>query len=202
MRVLLIGGLLLAASPVLAQQPMPVPGKAEVSRVAAGTYSVDPDHTQAIFTVDHMGFTPLSGMIAGAKGALTIDPAHPGQAKVDVTFDVNNIEGGVEEFTHHLKTPDFFDAEKYPTIHFVSTKVVASGTHATITGNLTIHGVTKPVTLDATFMGAGTNPMNKKGYIGFYGKTTIRRSDFGVGKYVPLVSDSVKLTLHAGFIRE
>ncbi len=202
MRALLIGGLMLVASPVFAQQATEMPGKAEASRVSAGTYAVDGAHTQAVFTVDHMGFTPLSGLIAGATGSLTLDPAHLDQAKVDVTFKVDDLQGGVEEFSHHLKSPDFFDVEKYPTIHFVSTKVEASGDHAQITGNLTIHGVTKPVTLDATFMGAGTNPMSKNPYVGFYAETTINRSDFGVGKYAPIVSDKVELTLHAGFSKQ
>jgi polyisoprenoid-binding protein YceI len=98
-----------------------------------------------------------------------------------------------------LKSKDFFDAATYPTARFVSTSVVASGNSAKITGNLTIKDQTKPVTIDATLVGAGTNPMSKKLNFGFRGTTTIKRSDFGLGYATPVVADSVKLDINAAF---
>mgnify|MGYP000312203650 CR=1 FL=1 len=94
---------------------------------------------------------------------------------------------------------DFLDAAKFPTATFESTKVVATGNTAKVTGNLTLLGVTKPVVLDATFTGAGTNPMSRKATIGFHGATTIKRSDFGMAKYVPLVGDDVKIAISIAF---
>ena len=94
---------------------------------------------------------------------------------------------------------DFFDVAKFPTAKFVSTSVKAEGTGATITGNLTIKGITKPVTLDAEFYGAGTNPMNKQENVGFVATGSIKRSDFGLGYAVPVVGDAVELKIIAGF---
>ena len=103
------------------------------------------------------------------------------------------------DLTKHMMSPDFLDAAKFPTATFESTKVVATGNTAKITGNLTLLGVTKPVVLDATFTGAGNNPMNKKATIGFHGSTTIKRSDFGMAKYVPMVGDDVKIAISIAF---
>jgi polyisoprenoid-binding protein YceI len=190
---------LLAATPLAAQQASPLPGQAEPARVAAGTYVIDSDHTQVSFTVDHFGFSKFTGQAGGATGTLTIDPAKPAAAKLDVTIPTTGIVTTVPALDKHLATPDFFDTAKYPTIHFVSTGVVAQGNNAKITGNLTLHGVTKPVVLDTAFVGAGDNPMTKKLNFGFAATATIKRSDFGMDKYVPFVSDEVKLQINAAF---
>lgn len=177
------------------------PGQPVASRVTAGTYAVDAAHTQVAWEVNHMGFSILEGMFGASAGSLTIDPAHPAAAKVDVTFQVDQLSVTAAPFANHLKSAEIFDAAKYPTARFVSTSVVPHGSdRATITGNLTIKDQTKPVTLEATFVGAGTNPMNKKTNVGFSATGTIKRSDFGVGLYAPLVSDTVKLHVHAAFV--
>ena len=115
-----------------------------------------------------------------------------------VSFDVLSPVTSAP-FAGHLKSKDFFDAATYPTAKFVSTKVVATGDKATITGDLTLKGVTKPVVLQATFVGAGANPMNKKLNFGFRATGKINRSDFGLGMAVPVVSDKVDLTINAAF---
>ncbi|KTT76265.1 YceI family protein [Sphingomonas endophytica] len=176
------------------------PGQPVASRVTAGTYQVDPAHTQVTWEVNHMGFSMLQGQFGAQGGSITIDPKKPAATKVDVTFAINDLSVTTAKFAEHLKSGDFFDAAQHPTARFVSTSVTPRGaTRATMTGDLTIKGVTKPVTLDVTFVGAGTNPMSKKTNLGFTATGTIKRSDFGVGAYAPVVSDNVKLTVQAAF---
>lgn len=203
MRIAIAAVALAVATPfVIAAAPQQIPGVADVSRVTAGTYSIDPNHTQVTYTVNHLGFSMFDGQIGGATGALSIDPANPGAARVEVTFDMNQLHSPVEALDHHLKTADFFDVATYPTAHFVSTGVTVNGTEAQIAGNLTIHGVTRPATLDARFVGAGTNPMNGKKTIGFEATTTIDRTEFGITAYSPALSDAVKLHINAAFEAE
>ena len=175
------------------------PGAPVASRVVAGTYAVDTAHTQVTWSVNHMGFSMLEGQFGASGGSLTIDPARPQAAKVDVTFNINDLSVTAAPFANHLKSKDFFDAATYPTARFVSTGVKVMGTKAVITGNLTIKDQTKPVTLNATFVGAGINPMSKKLNIGFRATAKIKRSDFGVGAYAPVVGDMVDLTINAAF---
>ncbi|MET4896339.1 YceI family protein [Sphingomonadaceae bacterium jetA1] len=188
--------LVLATPAAIAQTQ---PGAPVASRVVAGTYAVDPAHTQVTWSVNHMGFSMLDGQFGASEGSLTLDPARPQAAKVDVTFKIDDLSVTAAPFAHHLKSKDFFDAAIYPTARFVSTGVKVMGTKAVITGNLTIKDQTKPVTLNATFFGAGTNPMSKKLNIGFRATAKIKRSDFGVGAYAPVVGDDVDLMINAAF---
>ncbi|MES2056603.1 MAG: YceI family protein [Pseudomonadota bacterium] len=184
-----------AAIPAVAQTP----GAAELSRITAGSYQVDPAHTQVVWTVNHLGISPLSGAFGASGGTLNIDPANPATAKVNVTFNIAEMSTTTTAFAKHLSSPDFFDTAKFPTATFTSTSVQVSGSSARITGNLTIKGVTKPVTLDAKFYGAGANPMTKKTNLGFSATASIKRSDFGLGYGVPMVGDDLDLTIHAAF---
>jgi polyisoprenoid-binding protein YceI len=193
----LSSAVLAAAMPAVAQMP----GVRDPARVAAGTYAVDPNHTQVLWTVDHMGISPLSGAFAASGGTLELDPAKPSAAKVNVTFNVAEMSTTAAAFTKHLSSADFFEVAKFPTATFTSTRVQANGDSAKITGNLTIKGITKPVTLDTKFYGAGENPTNKKLNVGFSATTSIKRSDFGLGYAVPLVADQVDLRIVGAFER-
>ncbi|MDI1295307.1 MAG: YceI family protein [bacterium] len=184
---------------LIAQAPMAAPGTKDVAKVTGGTYQIEPSHTQIVFAYDHMGFTNNMGVITQPSGTLTLDPKNPAAAKVSVELPIANLTTGIPALNEHLLKPDFFDAAKFPTAKFVSTGVKAEGTGAEITGNLTIKGITKPVTLEAEFYGAGANPMNKKENIGFVATGTIKRSDFGMGGYVPVVGDAVELKIIAAF---
>ena len=189
------------AVPAIAQVAMPgsaLPGAPEAARVMPGSYKVDANHTQVVWTLNHMGITPLSGDFAASGGSLNLDPAHPEAATVTVDFNLATMTTLVPAFTTHLLSADILDAVKYPTANFTSTGVKVSGAMAKITGNLTLHGVTKPVVLDARFYGAGDNPRSKKLNIGFSATTTIKRSDFGI-MYGPTVADQVNLEIHAAF---
>lgn len=204
---LTIVALAVAVPTVIAQAPSGVPGAPDKSRVAAGTYTADPSHTLVVWEVNHFGFSNYTGIFGDVAGTLVIDPANPAAAKVEVTIPVAKVTTASAGLTGHLLRegqdggkPDFFGPAPADA-KFVSTRVVLDddGDEAKVTGNLTLNGVTKPVTLDVDFHGAGTNPMNKKATIGFEAEGKIRRSDFGLATYVPLVSDEVELKIHAAF---
>lgn len=188
------------AIPAVAQSQLP--GAPDSTRVAAGRYHVDTDHTQVVWTVNHMGISPLTGAIAASGGTLDLDPSKPESAKLTVTFNIADMSTTVPAFTKHLLSADFFEVEKHPTATFTSRSVETIGQKAKITGDLTIKGVTKPVTLEAQFFGAGTNPMSKKLDVGFLAITQIKRGDFGLGFGVPGVTpDEVDLRIAAAFTR-
>ena len=186
-------------SVVIAQGPAATPGTKDVAKVSGGTYTVDPGHTQVLFAYDHMGFTNNMGIFAQPTGTLTLDKANPAASKVSIEMPIAGLKTGIPALDEHLLKADFFNEPQFKTATFTSTAVKVEGTTATITGNLTIKGVTKPVTLDAEFYGAGANPMNKKENVGFIATGTIKRSDFGMGGYVPVVGDAVELKIVAGF---
>ena len=192
---LLIGA---TALPLAAQ--MPKPGAMDASRVSAGTYAVEPDHSQVAWTIDHLGFTPFHGLFGNpSAGTLTIDPAKLDATKVTVAFPIGHVVTTSEHLNAHLQTPDFFDAAKYPVATFTSTSVTAHGMSATIAGTLTMHGVTRPIVLDAHFVGAGTNPLSKKATIGFEATATLNRGDYGMGFLEPALGDKVDLAITAAF---
>src|SRR5262249_10308482 len=127
---------------------------------------------------------------------LVFDAADPGKSSVQVTLPLSGLNSFTAKFDEHLKSADFFDAAKFPNATFKSTKVEAAGVNKfTVTGDLTIKDQTKPVVLDVTLNGAGEHPMLKVPAIGFDATTTIKRSDFGVGAYVPAVSDEVRIRI-------
>ena len=204
---LTIVALAVAVPTVIAQAPAGVPGAPDKSRVAAGTYAVDPSHTLVVWEVDHFGFSDYTGIFGDVTGTLTIDPANPAAAKVDVTIPVAKVTTASAALTGHLLRagkdggkPDFFGPAPADA-KFISTRVVLDddGDEAKVTGDLTLNGVTRPVTLDVDFHGAGANPYNKKATVGFEAEGKIRRSDFGIAYGIPLVSDEVELKIHAAF---
>lgn len=196
------------ATPIIAQQALQKPGSKSVTAITGGTYAADPNHTLVSWEVDHFGFSPYFGLFGDISGTLTLDPKKPADAKVDITIPVSKITTANAGLTGHLLRagkdggkPDFFGPA--PTdARFVSTSVKPTGAgKALVTGNLTLNGVTKPVTLDTTFFGAGKTPaaMGGKENVGFEATTTLKRSDFGIDAFIPLVSDSVKLKIAAAF---
>jgi polyisoprenoid-binding protein YceI len=193
-----------AAGPALAQAPAAAPGTRDLSRVTAGTYKVDPAHTQVLWEVDHLGISPLHGAFGNPSGTLTLDPRNPSAAKLSLTLPLTGLMVTSSDFLKHLNSADFFDVAKHPTATFTSTSVRLDDDpgEATVTGNLTIKGITRPVTLDVDFYGAGENSMSKKLNIGFTAETKIRRSDFGLGMAVPAVSDEVDLEIVAAFEKQ
>lgn len=175
---------------------------ASVAQAAPATYDLDPNHTLPRFSYNHMGFSTQLSRFDRASGKIVFDPeAQTGS--VDVTIDMKSVDTGNAAFNEHIQGEDFLDTGRYPTATFKSTAVkFVGGAPASIDGNLTIKGVTKPVTLTVTSFQHKTNPILKKDEIGADATTTIKRSDFNAGKYVPLVGDEVTITLPVEAIKE
>ena len=185
---------LLGAAPLAAQATH------DPVAVEAGTYQTDPNHTLVAFDVNHFGFTEFYGVFPGATGTLTLDPKAIAATKLDVSVPLARVSTTNATLDGELRSADWFDADRYPTARFVSARVTQTGPRtAKIAGTLTLHGVSKPMVLDATFAGAGANPLSKAYTVGFQASGHVKRSDFGVTKYVPLVGDDVKLTISGAF---
>jgi polyisoprenoid-binding protein YceI len=193
--------LTVSAVPALALQSPAAAPSAPQAAIKAGTYKTDPAHTQLAWTINHLGISLYHGLFGDIEGTLSIDPAKPEAAKVSVTIPIAKVVTTSEDLNKHLLTADFFDVATYPTARFESTAVEVEGTTAKITGNLTLHGVTKPVVLDAKLTGSGEHPMSKALNIGFDAVTQIKRSEFGMSKYVPMLGDDVDLRITAAFER-
>tara|TARA_R110000772_G_scaffold14520_17_gene41949 strand:+ start:275 stop:901 length:627 start_codon:yes stop_codon:yes gene_type:complete len=196
---------LAATAPLLAQSASQLPGQLDSTRVVAGSYTADPAHSLIAWEVNHFGFSDYIGLFGDVAGTLTIDPANLSAASVDVTIPVAKVTTASDGLTEHLlragkdgAKPDFFGPEPSDA-RFVSTSVSATGNIAKIDGNLTLNGMTKPVTLNAEFTGAGDNPYNKKLTLGFSATTMIKRSDFGIDTAIPFVSNEVELEIHVAF---
>ncbi len=202
MRRLPLLALVLAAAPVFAQSqgdgPPTLHGDT-ATPVAAGAYKIEPNHTQVVFAVSHMGITPFSGTFSQASGSLTIDPAHLETARVSVVVPIASAMTTSSRLNEELVSGDWFDAARFPTATFTSTAVHVRGQGAAIEGKLTLHGVTRPVTIYARLFGSAVNPMSKAPSVGFVARTFVKRSDFGITKYVPMVSDQVELIINAAF---
>jgi polyisoprenoid-binding protein YceI len=186
------------AAPAFAQGQ---PGAEAAAKVAAGTYTVDPDHTQIAWGINHLGFNVYYGIFGNPTGTLTLDPAKPETASVALTIPVDKVTTTSEKLNAHLKSADFFDTAKFPAATFKSTGVVVDGLKAKITGDLTIKGITKTVVLDARFTGTGPNPMSKIETVGFEARATIKRSDYGITYALPVLGDEVSLHITAAFER-
>ncbi len=177
--------------------------------IAADTYKFEPDHTSAIFTYEHFGLSHPSGKIMGAKGTLVLDDDATKDV-VDVSLDMNTLTTALPDFDAMLKGKDYFDVAQFPTATFKSTSVVLTTAPATdngtaadspqtadVTGDMTIHGITKSVVLHVTFNKKAFNPaLFKTGY-GFTATTHLQRSDFDLKKYEPFVGDDIDLVIEA-----
>jgi polyisoprenoid-binding protein YceI len=164
---------------------------------AAGvTYTIDPSHTVVLATWSHFGYSNPSANFGGASGAIVYDADAPERSTVEVTLPMSGIDTFVPDLDEHLRSADFFDAEKYPVATFRSTSVRALGEgRLEVTGNLDLHGVTRPVVLDVKLNKLAPHPMGKTPTIGFDASATIKRTDFGIDKYVPMVSDEIALRI-------
>lgn len=189
-------GALLLLSPlaVVAQNAF----SSDPAQVQAGDYRLDPAHSKITWSVDHFGFSTYVGQFSKVEGTLSVDPKKAADARLDVTIDANSVGTLNPALDAHLKTADFLDTANFPTATFKATSIKLTGKRtADITGDLTLRGVTKPVTVKATFNQAGVNPVDKTYSLGFAGKATIKRTDFGVSAYAPALGDTVTLELEA-----
>ena len=185
--------LALAAAPAHAAGSSP-------ATVQAGGYAVEASHTKVLFSLSHMGFTTWYGEFGNASGKLKLDPKNLGASSLDVSVPVVSVNTNNTRLDEELKSDGWLDAAKFPAMTFHSTKIIRTGeTTADVEGDLTIRGVTHHEVLHAKFNAAGVNMMNKAYTAGFEVSGQIKRSDFGVSKYVPVVGDDVTLIISAGF---
>lgn len=199
----LLGGVFLCVAFAIASSAQQIALTRDPAKVEAGTYTIEPVHTRVLFGVSHFGFSTYYGIFTQSSGTLKLSPQDPAASKLEVQIPVNDIETTNAKLNSDLKTADWFDAQQYPTMSFTSTSVTVTGPdEAKVAGNLTIRGVTKPVTLTAKFNGAGINPVDKHYTVGFDANTLIKRSEFGMTKLIPLVGDDVALTISAAFERQ
>ncbi len=162
------------------------------------TYAIDSGHTQVTVTWSHFGLSSPSANFGGIEGTLVYDADAPAASSVNVTIPLSGLDGHVADFNDHLRSKDFFEADKFDKATFVSTKVETAGAgKLRVTGDLTVKDQTKPVVLDVTVNKVGPHPMSKTQAAGFNATATIKRTDFGVGAYAPNVSDEVKLVITA-----
>ena len=190
-RLVVLTGILALAAPLALAQ--------------TSSWATDPAHSEVDFTIRHGGVSNVHGRFGGVKGTLVYNEADITKATVTVTIDTTTVNTGVNARDTHLKTDAFFDVAKFPTAAFTSSGVAKNGNRLTVNGNLTLHGVTKPVVLDVE--GPSTpveGAMDHKAHSGFSATTTISRTAFGIGTSFPsvLLSDEVKLTIELEIVKQ
>lgn len=182
----------------------------DTSAIADGSYSADPGHSMVVWSLSHLGFNDYYGIFGDVAGTLELDTADLAQSSVDVTIPIASVTVPSAGLKDHLlrdgkegAAPDFFGSEPVAA-RFVSTTVTPTGdTTADITGDLTLNGVTRPVTVKAKLSGTGTNGMNRKATVGFHGKASIMRSDFNVSYGIPFgLEDKVDLKITVAFEKD
>jgi len=172
--------------------------------LAADSYVFDNNHTEVQFQWTHFGFSTTSAQFRDVSGTLMFDENDVTKSSIDVTLNVQSLWTGREYFTAHLLSADFFNWLEYKTASFESTEVTkASGSdHFKVTGDLTIHGITKQTTFDVRINKVAQSPVSKAKTVGFEANTTVSRKAYGMGKYVPAVSDDVKITIRSEMNRK
>lgn len=169
----------------------------------AASYAIDPVHTRIGFQVSHAGFSWPLGSFSGPSGRLEFDPAHWSLARVDVRFRVATLDLGDADWRKKILDRTFFDAEKFPEAHFVSTTVEPDGAGgATVTGDLSLHGVTRPVRLKVRLNALGRHPLTFRRTAGFSATGTLSRKDFGMDHWEKLVGDEVRILLEVEATRD
>ena len=172
-----------------------------LSALAADSYSIDPAHTYPHFSISHLGFSTMQGRFDKTSGSITLDRAAK-NGSVEAAIETASISTGFAKRDEHLRGPDFFNAAEFPSISYKSTAVHFKGdVPASVDGNLTILGVSKPVTLKIDAFNCGINPMSKKDTCGAAASAQIKRSDFGVKYGLPAIGDDVKLVFEIEAIK-
>ena len=161
---------------------------------AAESYTVDPDHTFPVFEVNHMGFSTQRGRFNKASGKISLDTAAK-KGRVDLTIETASLDMGFDKWDEHMKSADFFNVGQFPTMRFISDKFKFDGDKIIgAEGSFTMLGVTKPMTLTVSNFRCAPHPMHKKQICGADISATLKRSEFGMSKHVPGISDEVKIS--------
>ena len=169
---------------------------------AADSYTIDPSHTYPRFKINHLGFSTMEGRFDKTSGKITLDRAAK-TGSVDISTETTSVSTGFAKRDEHLRSPDFFNAAEFPSITFKSSAVKFKGDKpSSVEGNLTMAGVTRPLTLTIDAFNCGTHPMNKKQVCGADASAQIKRSDFGMKYALPAVGDDVKLVFEVEAIKD
>lgn len=164
----------------------------------AADYAIDASHTHILFMVNHLGYSNMIGLFTDMAGSFSFDPAKVEASKLSVTIKTESLNTQHGQRDIDLKGADWFNVTEFPTMTFTGTSFKkASDTTGTITGDLTLLGVTKPVTLNVTFNKAGVSPVNKKNTAGFSATGKLKRSDWGMKTYIPYIGDEVSLVIES-----
>jgi len=159
-------------------------------------YQIEPNHSHVTWSASHFGFSNQTGKFSDLSGEINFDAKKPQNSSVDVVIKIASLTTGLTKFDGHLKSAELLDADKFATAKFVSKKINVTGKNkAKIEGELTLHGVTKPVVLDAKFNKADVSVVTQKETVGFAATATIKRSEFGINYAIPSVSDEVKIVI-------
>jgi polyisoprenoid-binding protein YceI len=162
------------------------------------TYEIDSSHTDIVWMADHLGFSKSIGEFARSSGTLVLDTENPAASHVDVTVDIASLQTGDAKFDKHLLSKDFLNLDEFRRATFKSSNVEITGEKtARVTGDLTLHGVTKPLTMDVTLNKMGKNPFSNKETAGFSIRTKLYRSQFGITYGLPMIGDEVELVIEA-----
>jgi polyisoprenoid-binding protein YceI len=168
--------------------------------MAAETYQLEKTHVDLLFSINHAGFTQKHGSFRDLDATLQYDAQKPENSHVVVTVKTDSVDTGFPARDADLKSAKFLDVQKYPEMRFVSTRVTRNPDDTLrIDGELTLHGVTRPVTLQAKLNKAAPNPFDKRPTVGFSATGSLERSDFGVATYLPVIGDTVSITIDAEF---
>lgn len=161
------------------------------------TWTIDPAHSSVNFTIRHMGVSNVHGSLGGVKGTIQFNDKDVTKSSVDATIDATSVSTGVEARDKHLKSPDFFEVDKYPTLTFKSTSLTKNGDKLQLTGDLTLHGVTKPITFELDGPAPPQTGKDGKTRSGFSAEGTLKRSDFNFGSKFgsAMVGDDVKFSI-------
>jgi polyisoprenoid-binding protein YceI len=170
----------------------------------AERFALDPVHTRVAFQVSHAGFSSPIGTFSGVTGTLDFDPADWGTARVEVRIPIDTLQLGDDKWQGKILDGTFFDAKKYPEAHFVSTRVehAQGSADAEVTGDLTLHGVTKPIVLHVKFNKLARHPLTFRRTAGFSATATLSRKDFGMDSWEKVVGDEVRLILEVEATKE
>ncbi len=189
-RLALLTGILALAAPLALAQ--------------TSTWTSDPAHSEVDFSIRHLGISNVHGRFGKVAAAIAYNETDVTKSTVNATIDVGTVDTGEEARNNHLKTPDFFDVATLPTATFASTSVARDGANLKVSGNLTLHGVTKPVVLDVEGPSAPAPGMDHKPHSGFTATTTISRTAFGIGAKFPsaILGDDVKLTIELEVVKQ
>lgn len=173
----------------------------EPTAIRAGAYSLDPDHAVLLWKVDHLGYSTFVGRFDRLRGSLDFDPERPREAMLEVVVETASVSTHLASLTTDLRSDAWFATDRFPEARFVSRSIAVTGpASGTVEGDLTLLGVTRPITLDVTFNGGASNLVTGRYTLGFAASAVIDRTEFGLSTFAPAIGREVTLEIHAEFV--